>query len=51
MAESIFDRLELIKQHATKQDRAIIDCLYKNNIGNLSYLSVADWMPADLLHK
>lgn len=43
MAESIFDRLELIKQHATKQDRAIIDCLYKNNIGNLSYLSITEF--------
>ena len=43
MAENIFDRISLISQHATKQDRAIIDCLHANNIGNLSYLSITEF--------
>ena len=43
MAENIFDRISLIRQHATKQDKAIIECLQANNIGNLSYLSITEF--------
>ena len=43
MAESIFDRISLIRQHATKQDRAIIEFLHSNNINNLSYLSITEF--------
>lgn len=43
MAEGLFDRISLIKTHATKQDRTIIDCLYNNNISNLSYLSITEF--------
>lgn len=43
MAENVFDRIELIKQHATKQDNAIIKCLASNNISNLSYLSITEF--------
>ncbi len=43
MAESIIDRIELFKQHATKQERAIIDFLTNNNVNNLSYLSITEF--------
>lgn len=43
MAEGLFDRIDLIKNHVTKQDRAIIDCLNNSNINNLSYLSITEF--------
>ena len=43
MAEGLFDRIALIQKHATKQDRAIIDCLNKNNHNGLSYLSITEF--------
>lgn len=43
MAESVFDRIALLRQRTTKQERAIIDCLSNNNITNLSYLSITEF--------
>ncbi len=43
MAESVFDRIALLRQRTTKQERAIIDCLNNNNITNLSYLSITEF--------
>lgn len=43
MAESIFDRIELFKPHATKRERAIIDYLNDHNINQLGYLSITEF--------
>lgn len=43
MSESVFDRIALLRPHATKQDRAIIDCVNNNNINTLSYLSITEF--------
>lgn len=43
MNENVFDRIELIRPHATKQDNAIIQCLNTNNLNNLSYLSITEF--------
>ena len=43
MSASVFDRIALIRPHATKQDRAIIDCVNNNNINTLSYLSITEF--------
>ena len=43
MAEGIYDRIALIKNNTTKQDRAIINFLNDNNVNNLSYLSITEF--------
>lgn len=43
MAESVFDRIELIRQHATRQEKVIIDFVLKNNKTNLIFLSITEF--------
>lgn len=46
MAESILDRINLIKNQATKQEKVIISYILNNNINSFIYMSITEFAEA-----